>query len=519
MDHSHGIVIFPISIFLIWQRRDRLASVSVDASLAGSLAVLVLVVVWVVARLAAVELVEHAAAIAMIPAAVTAVFGCKFARRIAFPLLFLGFAIPFSDLLVPPLMAVTADISTFLLSLFGIPHFREGQYLSLPGGNFVVADVCSGTRYLMSGMIITSIYANMYFRSTLRQILFIAGTAVVLIIANGIRAFLVMSIASASNLKYLGGNDHIVFGWLLFGVIVFGLMWFGGRYASEPLHSKPATTGGEGSAPTRREGIMLAIALVAGMLAVTIRPWLGEWGAVIIMAGVIILVAGLVIRSALRSSGVDVSSDSSRSNPGLISSISRFTPAVVALIALAIGPLLAKPSQSTTNIAPGSTKVSAVSGCSGPLEWREDWRPQMANAASETSASFSCQDVVLSVFVAAYGAPAPGAELIGSSNRLFPEVWDRYKSGFVQVGAGDDASRPVLKQEISLPDDVITTWHWYEVGASQETSGSIVKMRQLWALLARQPAGGRVVVLSVRGASDVDEANELLGRAADQVVY
>ena len=38
---------------------------------------------------------------------------------------------------------------------------------------------------------------------------------IVFLVINGIRAFLVMAIASASAMRGLGGQDHIVFDWAL----------------------------------------------------------------------------------------------------------------------------------------------------------------------------------------------------------------------------------------------------------------------------------------------------------------
>ncbi|TNY03004.1 archaeosortase/exosortase family protein, partial [Escherichia coli] len=70
-------------------------------------------------------------------------------RRIAFPLGFLFFAVPFGDFLTPWLMERTADFTVVALRASGIPVFREGLEFIIPSGSWSVVQACSGIRYLM----------------------------------------------------------------------------------------------------------------------------------------------------------------------------------------------------------------------------------------------------------------------------------------------------------------------------------------------------------------------------------
>jgi exosortase/archaeosortase family protein len=67
-------------------------------------------------------------------------------------------------------------------------------------------------------------YANITYSSNLRRAVFVGITAGVLVIANGVRAFIVMAVASATEMQVLGGGDRIVIGMFLFAVVFIALI-------------------------------------------------------------------------------------------------------------------------------------------------------------------------------------------------------------------------------------------------------------------------------------------------------
>jgi len=277
-DHRHGILVFPIAAFLTWRMRHEVAALPMGTDFRGLILVVPLASAWLLARLAGIQVVEHFVVLAMIPAVVLTFLGIRITVKLLFPLLFLIFATPLSDALIPHMMIVTADISTALLELSSFPVFREGQYISLPGGEFVVADVCSGVRYLVTGVMVVALYGYLTYESVFKRTVLVAVTATALIVANGVRAYIVMAIASATNMQYLGGRDHIYFGWLLFGIVMMLIMWLGTRYAdyddvSDESEYRHAISG------LARSAVPLISALALIMLAVTIKPLQADFGA------------------------------------------------------------------------------------------------------------------------------------------------------------------------------------------------------------------------------------------------
>jgi len=89
-------------------------------------------------------------------------------------------------------MEATADVSERLLGLLGVPALREGMFFTLPGGNFEVAEICAGLRYLMAGTVTALLFAYLNFNRWGKRIAFTLLAAVSFVIANGLRAFITM---------------------------------------------------------------------------------------------------------------------------------------------------------------------------------------------------------------------------------------------------------------------------------------------------------------------------------------
>lgn len=231
MNYEHCWLVVPISLYVLWRKRRSLAEIALRGRVPGLLVTALLVLLWIVARGIGVQAVEFAAATLMVFAAFWAVAGDRAAEKAAFPLLLLLAAVPVGEILVEPLMNFTSTVASALLFIAGVPVFREDTFLTLPGGSFEVAEVCSGLRYLLAGSMASLAFAYVTYRSVGKRTLFVAIAAAVLVLANGVRAFIVMYVASATEMRVFAGPDHVYFGMVLFVVVFLALIYVGERYA------------------------------------------------------------------------------------------------------------------------------------------------------------------------------------------------------------------------------------------------------------------------------------------------
>lgn len=217
-----------------------------------------------------INLFMHISAYIALVISVWAVLGHKVTRVIAFPLLYLAFCVPVGEELVPLLQEITADIGVTLLQVFGIPVFREGLYLHVPNGTFLVAEACAGIRFLIGTFAIGVLLAYLNYQKLSKRLIFSSICLVVPVIANGIRAFGIMVIGYLSDMKYATGADHLVYGWVFFAIVTVLILWLGTFY-NDP-EPRPEDVGSNVATPAQHTAThtstpwMHIVSLLVGLL-------------------------------------------------------------------------------------------------------------------------------------------------------------------------------------------------------------------------------------------------------------
>jgi EpsI family protein len=137
------------------------------------------------------------------------------------------FAAPIGDFLMPTMMRHTSDFTVAALRVTGIPVYREGLQFVIPSGRWSVVEACSGLRYLIASMVLGCLFAYLSYRSLLRRAAFIAASIVTPIVANWLRAYMIVMIGHYSGMKLAVGVDHLIYGWIFFGIVMLALFWIG----------------------------------------------------------------------------------------------------------------------------------------------------------------------------------------------------------------------------------------------------------------------------------------------------
>ena len=236
---AHAFVVPPISMWLIWRQRHVLANL-VPRPVPWMLVPLVLLgALWWIGDRVSVNAATQMMLAAMLVAGVPTLLGWRVTQAILFPLAFLFFAVPFGDFLTPTLMQYTADFTVAALRASGIPVYREGLQFVIPSGSWSVVEACSGVRYLMASFMVGSLFAYLNYRSWRRRLAFVAVSLVVPIVANWLRAYLIVMIGHLSGNTLAVGVDHLVYGWVFFGIVIMTMFFVGARW-SEPDVPHPA---------------------------------------------------------------------------------------------------------------------------------------------------------------------------------------------------------------------------------------------------------------------------------------
>lgn len=269
---AHGILVPPIVLWLVWRRRAELAAIAPQPQPWLLPLLLVAGAGWLVGALATVNAATQFFATAMLVLAVPAVLGLAVARALLFPLAFLFFMVPVGEFLLPLLMELTADFTVAALRLSGVPVYREGLQFVIPTGYWSVVEACSGVRYLIASFMVGSLFGYLNYTSARRRWIFAGVSIVVPILANWVRAYMIVMLGHLSGNRIAVGVDHLIYGWVFFGIVI-GLMFFiGARWSEAPVEAAKAEDPSARAAAGSARFAGSAWAAVAATVAVLALP-------------------------------------------------------------------------------------------------------------------------------------------------------------------------------------------------------------------------------------------------------
>ncbi len=278
--YSHILLIPPIIAWLVWIKRADLARM-VPSAWAPALVWLALgLVIWLGGRVLDINLIAQGGTIVIFQGVTLALLGPSIGMLLAFPLAYVFFLVPFGDEIIPALQFVTAEIATQLTIASGVETVVEGIHIDTPAGLFIVAEECSGVKFLIAMVALGVLVAYVCFSTWIRRLWLMLACLVVPIIANGIRAWATIFIAQYVGAEAAGSFDHIVYGWVFFGLVIALVLgvawrwferepedagWSTGEIATLPFVARWA---GRGPAPNLILGTAL---LAAGFFAALVR--------------------------------------------------------------------------------------------------------------------------------------------------------------------------------------------------------------------------------------------------------
>lgn len=263
--YTHAFLVPPIALWLIWRQRRELLAESPSASLLLAIPVVLTSIFWLLGELTAVNALTQFALVATLVLAIMASCGLRISQRIAFPLAFLFFAVPFGDFMMPKLMEWTAAFTVLAVRASGIPVYQEGLQFVIPSGNWSVVEACSGIRYIIASITVGTLFAYLSYVSLRRRLIFIGVALLVPVVANWLRAYMIVMLGHLSDNRLAAGVDHLIYGWLFFGLVIMIMFMIGARWSEDPapFAEPPARTVAAVTPATTAWLATLGIALLA----------------------------------------------------------------------------------------------------------------------------------------------------------------------------------------------------------------------------------------------------------------
>lgn len=190
-DYSHGYLIIPLSLVLLYRRRDLMPNSSPCLGW-GGLSLLVFVVVFRIAgRLAYMDFLDGWTLVPWFAGLVWLFCGRKMLwwslPSIAFLLLLTPMPYRVESLLSFKLQGVSTLLSSIALRTMGFPAITEGNTIWLGDQHLLVEEACSGLRIFMGMVAMGFFFAALTRRSWIDRAIILACSAPIAIIANALR--------------------------------------------------------------------------------------------------------------------------------------------------------------------------------------------------------------------------------------------------------------------------------------------------------------------------------------------
>ena len=263
--YSHGFMVLAVSVALSLSKWIRLRP-KAGAYPLWLLPLSIASLVYLAGSILLIEAAQQLAIVPLIVGSLLLVWGWGQTKPFFLPLGLLAFAIPVWDYLSWPLQVITVSVNDFLLSFFNIEFYVEGVFVYFPGvGAFEIAHGCSGLRYLLVGLTLSTLYGELnYSRIRTRAALIVVGVFLALV-ANWIRVFVIIYIGYESNMTSSLINEHDFFGWWVFAGTLVPLFFFARWLEGTELSIATSEHVTDGS-KTKTSGLIPMAVLVFGPL-------------------------------------------------------------------------------------------------------------------------------------------------------------------------------------------------------------------------------------------------------------
>lgn len=285
-EYSYGYMIPFITLFLIWQRKDLLERVSFNGSWAGFALVVLGFALFMLGNLSTLFLIIQYSFLVVMLGLALAFCGWRGFKIIAVPLLFLAFMIPLPSFFLTEistrLQFLSSEIGVWVIRLFGISVFLEGNVIDLGSLKLQVVEACSGLRYLFPLMTLGFMAAYFFKAAFWKRTLVFLSTIPVTVLMNSFRIGLIGVTVEFWGKEMAEGFLHDFEGWAVFMACTAVLvveMWLLSRIGKNRLPLReafglelPANTpvGAEVHARTLPKSYLAATLVVVAVAAATL---------------------------------------------------------------------------------------------------------------------------------------------------------------------------------------------------------------------------------------------------------
>ncbi len=209
--YSHGYMIPFAALWAATAQRAVLPTLPIERTPLGALYLALWLGVYLFGALASIISLQGLALVGAVASAIYFARGVRWTRALAFPIFYLLFMIPPPDAwLIPVIARLQLFVSATAIEIvhaIGMPVFREGNVIHLPGGaSLFVADACSGITSIVTLVPLAVFLAYFTQRQLTRRLLLVASVIPLAMLGNLIRVSGTIIVAQTIGVEFATGD-------------------------------------------------------------------------------------------------------------------------------------------------------------------------------------------------------------------------------------------------------------------------------------------------------------------------
>lgn len=271
---SHGIPVVLMFVYFLWKTMPWPSAEKIGGErFFVASALMVCVLLWIVFYVVKIKILHELLLMPILIAALALVFGLKTVWSHRVLLLLPIYVIPIWDFINDYLVFLSSTVVAEMVRAIKLPALINGNNIQIPSGHIVIADGCSGLRYFIISLCLahTVSYMNGYKEKGLLACLLIA--ALLGLITNWLRIFLLICIGYSTEMKSSLMEDHEAFGWVLFAIVCFIAIYFSPVVKTANLKTDADNSNQCETPITKRIGVMLSILFLAPVAILVLANW------------------------------------------------------------------------------------------------------------------------------------------------------------------------------------------------------------------------------------------------------
>lgn len=218
-DNSYALLIVPLFLYLLWERKDRFRFGEFSWNLWGLAPTALSVLLILIGELGSVRTLLFIGVWGCIVGLTILLYGRR-ARHLLFPLVILFFIVPLppfvNRVMTFKLKMAASKLAVVLLRAVGVVVLLEGNIIDIGVEKLQVADACSGLRYFMPMIVMAILVAYFFVRGGWRWLVLLLMIVPLSIFINSLRIWVSALLVVNGHPELSKNLFHDFSGWLMF---------------------------------------------------------------------------------------------------------------------------------------------------------------------------------------------------------------------------------------------------------------------------------------------------------------